>query len=113
MVAPATRRDADARVDHLGGMLAQRLEDCVVYFGSCSIMTEPRQRLEAFLTTTGALAVMGYTTDIGWVDSAAFDMIALYWLATYKRLYVAIGKVESEAYKSLRKALGFTIVRRP
>lgn len=103
--------DGTATVQSLGGDLAGKLNNCVVYFGSCSVMGAPSPVLKGFLRTTGARAVMGYKHTVGWVDSAALDLIVLSWLATYQQLAAAIKSIERPEYKSLTTKLGFKIVR--
>ena len=61
--------------------LAERLEgDCkgrVVHLGTCSTVGVHGRELTKFLTRTRALAVSGFTKDVDWLQSAAFEMLML------------------------------------
>ncbi len=98
-------------VQDLAGQLKGKLKGCVVYSGACSLMDAPKTVLDGFLRETGARAVMGYKWNVNWVDAAAFDMIALSWLASYQQLPAALNKIEGPEYASLRRTLGFKAVR--
>jgi hypothetical protein len=53
---------------------------CLIYVGSCSVLAGPLG--EAFgndlLKTSGARAVIGYTTNVDWMNSLVVDMLFLY-----------------------------------
>lgn len=49
----------------------------VVYFGSCDTLKEHGKRLDTFMRKTGVIAVCGYREGIEWVDSIAFEILAL------------------------------------
>jgi hypothetical protein len=49
----------------------------VVYFGSCDTLSEHGKRLDTFMRKTGVIAVCGYREGIEWVDSIAFEILAL------------------------------------
>lgn len=61
--------------------LAERLDGgCngrVVHLGSCSTVGVHGNALNSFLRRTGALAVCGYTNQVGWLESVAFDVLVL------------------------------------
>lgn len=83
------------------------LDDCVIYLGACSVM-RVESEVQNFLERTGARAVMGYTTDVDWIDSAAMDMIVLAHLASYEKVGTALGTLaRADEYESLRSHLGF------
>lgn len=75
--------DHDCRVgyqvslDSLEETLAGRCQGRVLYFGSCGTLRTPSERLETFLRTTGALAVLGYARDVDWLSSTAFELLVL------------------------------------
>jgi len=104
--------DGVVTLDHLGDRLADKLTDCVVHFGSCAVMKGDKERLRRFLGQTGARAVMGYDDDVPWIESAALDLIVLGMLSWYRQLGTALNRLESDKeYASLRKALGFRVMR--
>ncbi|MGY1709094.1 DUF6642 family protein [Geodermatophilus sp. SYSU D00758] len=58
-------------------MVPGRLTDRTVYFGSCGTLGASDDDLRAFVEVTGARAIAGYTKDVGWAESAAFDFTLL------------------------------------
>jgi hypothetical protein len=53
----------------------------VLYLGSCATLEVSPDRLKRFRTTTGAIAVCGYTKSIDWFESGGFDVTLLSALA--------------------------------
>lgn len=102
--------DGEASLDFLGSLLADRLDGCVVHFGSCSVMSAKDRRLDRFIDQTAAKAVIGYAGAVDWAQSAAMDLLTLDTLAWYKQLGTALNRLSSDpAHKSLRRELGFKI----
>lgn len=64
-------------IEDIGTALEGRCAGRILYFGSCSVLQVPDQRIRALRERTGAEAVVGFTRDVGWVASAALDMILL------------------------------------
>ena len=104
--------DGSATLEHLADVLADAITDCVVHFGSCGVLAADDRRLQHFLKRTGARAVMGYTTSVDWIDSAALDLIVLATLGRYQQLGRSLRLLEeAPRYASLREQLGFRIVQ--
>jgi hypothetical protein len=99
-------------LDFLGGQLADQLDGCVVYLASCSILSTEEERVRRFMKQTGARAVIGYTKDVDWTESAAMDLLVLSALAQYQQLERGLKRLESSRYRSLTRELGFEVVRR-
>jgi hypothetical protein len=78
----------------------------LVYFGSCKTLKAVDEQLKDFLKKTGAAAVAGYTKDVGWVESSAFELLFLYWAAYYKKPAYLLRKLASR-YSRLQKLMGF------
>lgn len=68
--------------DELRGRLAGR----VLYFGSCETMRISLDQAQEFRRVTRARAVCGYTTEIDWVEAAAFELNLLYSVGHYDRI---------------------------
>jgi len=103
-------------LEYLGKRLGDQLGDCVVHFGSCSVMAASPSRLDRFLRATGATAVMGYSEEVKFMDSAAMDLIALSNIVAYERVGDILGKkgLGSSRYASFRrKPIGFRARRHP
>lgn len=73
-------------LDDLRDLLKGRLSGRVLYFGSCATMQIPRREAEEFRRVTEARAVVGYTQDIDWIESAAFDLNLLDSLGRFQRI---------------------------
>jgi hypothetical protein len=94
---------------HLRGKCARR----VIYFGSCSTLNAHGKRLRGFLRRTGAAAVCGYTENVDWLTSAAFEIILFssFQRRTFKpRGLRAIESDITREASGLAKKLGFRIV---
>lgn len=95
----------------LGSQLPPRaLAGKVLHFGSCSVLEEPESRrplLEAF----GVRAITGFTKEVGWFESLAFELLLFECLAYYKRLHAAEAYMRKH-YPELADMLGFVMVRR-
>ncbi len=61
----------ESLAEEIGG----RAEGRVIYFSSCSTLRLGDKRIEAFRAVTGADAVVGYTKDVGWIASSAFELL--------------------------------------
>src|SRR4051794_22995333 len=104
--------DGAVTFDYLGGVLAGKLEGCVVHFGSCSAMAAEQRTLMRFLEQTGARAITGYSSDVDWVDSALMDLAVMGTLSKYRQLGTALTRLEqAPQYKGLRTQLGFSVLR--
>jgi len=89
----------------LAGKLQGKAAGRLVYFGSCSVMDD-RKAVEAFYKETRAKAICGYTKEVDWVESAAFDLLLLSTLVDKGRIDSRINFIRSR-YSDLTKALGF------
>ncbi len=76
-VGDLSKRDAEMTLDVLEELLGGKCKGRIVYFGACSTMKMNGNRLNRFLKNTEALAVCGYTHDVDWLRSSAFEMLAL------------------------------------
>lgn len=97
---------------HLDGSCKGR----VVHLGSCGTVGAHGRRLNKFLARTRALAVCGYTKEVDWVESAAFDLLVLGRLqdASFRRTD-SMRKFDEELKKTasgLYKRLGFRMAYR-
>jgi len=93
-------------LDNVAQAAGETLRDKLVYFGSCRTMKRPAAALRAFLRTTGAAAVAGYTKEVGWVESSAFELMFLYWAAYYKKPAFLLQKLRTR-YRRLAALIGF------
>ena len=70
-------RDNSLSLEDLAERLDRGCKGRVVHLGSCGTVGVHGSRLNRFLRQTGALAVCGYTSQVEWLESAAFDVIVL------------------------------------
>ncbi|MEX1047653.1 MAG: DUF6642 family protein [Actinomycetota bacterium] len=68
-------------LDQIGSVLAGACEGRILYFGSCSVLKLPDEKVEAFRAKTKAECVVGFTREVDWLASAALDLILLQALA--------------------------------
>lgn len=92
--------------------LSQRLEgqcaDSLIYFASCGVLGADESTLKTFCKQTGAKAVMGYTEEVDWLESAAFELINLGTIANTASAKIAY-KAVMKGYGELATRLGFRV----
>ena len=79
----------------------------ILYVGACSSFRVPKRQLQEFCQQTGAKAIAGYTADIDWFESAAFELLLFATLAKYQRID-AINRALRNRHAGLLRQLGFT-----
>jgi hypothetical protein len=67
----------EVSLEDLVDMIDGRAHDRVIYFGACETMEAPDSVLKSFCKRTGARAIVGYTHQVDWHESAAFDFLLL------------------------------------
>lgn len=93
-------------LEELGEHLRGACRGKTLYFGSCSVLDLPKARITAFLRATKARCVAGHRYDIDWFESAAFDLLLLDALASYRRID-AVERWITEQHRGMVKRLGF------
>jgi len=73
------RRKPKNRVtlEELAELLEGKCKGKIIHFGSCCTLNVKKPVINRFLKQTHALAVSGYTNEIDWMRSAAFDMLVM------------------------------------
>lgn len=107
--------DGQVAFARLGRWLRGALTDVIVYLGSCSMLAESDDVITRFMEDTGAVAVIGYTTDVDWVPSAAMDLLVMDAIADCSRWKDALRELQASApIRALRAdpALGLSIISR-
>nr|MDT0662280.1 DUF6642 family protein [Micromonospora sp. DSM 115978] len=97
-------------LDDISEQMAGRCEGKRLYFGSCSVLRASDARLQEFLAETGAALICGFTRDVDWVESAAFETVLLDVLVNGRRLNAAEMRMGSVHWAPLASYLGFRIV---
>ena len=96
-------------LDDLAEKMGNRFQNWVVHFGSCGTLAASDNLLIDFMKKTGVSLLIGYESDIDWIESAALDMLIFDWLQEYKNVGVLIEKIES-LYPGLVKTTGLRFV---
>ena len=65
------------RLEQIADLASGRWGNCLIHYASCSTMDAPDTELRAFLEGTGVEAVSGYSTDVDWLASMAFEVMYL------------------------------------
>jgi hypothetical protein len=85
----------------------------IIYFGSCSTLNIDERLIKNFLQKIGAIAAIGYKTDIDWIQSTACDLFAFEALQNDKLDTKGIDKIHSNItndYGNLHKILNLRVV---
>jgi len=56
---------------------SRQLRNRTIYFGSCETLGATDNQLMTFVERTGVKAIVGYTRQVSWAESAAFDFTLL------------------------------------
>jgi hypothetical protein len=92
---------------YLAHLMGGRFTDWIVHFGSCGTIGADDEELEGFVRKAGVAAVMGYTKDVDWVESAAMDLILLSVMQKYVDMNALVRRIKRD-YPGLVGRLGFT-----
>jgi hypothetical protein len=65
-------------VSDMGKLLEGKCLDRAIIFASCSTMNLSKRRLKNLLKKTDALLVCGYSVNVDWMRSTAFELMLLY-----------------------------------
>ena len=100
--------DEEYRVSELGRMMEDRLAGKVLYFGSCLVGSAEDAQLKSLAKTTGARAIVGYETEVDWLESASFDLLLLANLVEGRRSDT-IFRDMAKGNQSLAEVLGLVV----
>jgi hypothetical protein len=92
-------------LDDLAELLGDKCKGVVIYFGSCATLDINRRRLQAFMASTRALAVLGYRKDVNWMTSASFEILILWYLLNIKFDSQGIQKFNEEIRRDCRRQI--------
>ncbi|MEN6625411.1 MAG: hypothetical protein ABFD69_04185 [Candidatus Sumerlaeia bacterium] len=88
----------------------------VIYFGSCSTMQANLKELRKFMANTNIIGIMGFSEEVDWFKSTAFDLLLLRELQdrprlTARSLTVLHEKLRTDLMRSAFYAdLGFRLI---
>lgn len=93
-------------LESLAEMLGQHFIGRVVHLSSCSTLNCAPDRINAFLHATGVAMISGYTKDVDWIESAAFELLYFDLWQQYRDIGAFVRRLTS-AYNQLIERLGF------
>ncbi|MFF0492520.1 DUF6642 family protein [Nocardia sp. NPDC004068] len=88
------------------GLVEGRCANKVLYFASCKVLASSDETLMNFCKRTGARAVAGYTRNVDFVETAAFELLMVSDLTHSTNMKSAYYRLRRE-YPELTKKLGF------
>ncbi|MFN0010523.1 MAG: DUF6642 family protein [Phycisphaerales bacterium] len=102
-VGDQRRREGVLSLDEISRILGSHCKGRLIHFGACSVLAGDRRHLTRFLASTGALAISGYRTDIGWMHSAAFEVFLLMAMQMQKPTRSGAAAVERRVHEMAGK----------
>mgnify|MGYP003974485591 CR=1 FL=1 len=69
----------------LADLMGSSCQGRIIYLGSCSTLGAGKRAMTRFLGLTKARCVCGYTTDVDWYPSAAFEILLFDAFTKFKR----------------------------
>lgn len=70
----------------VGELLERKLAGRILYFGSCLVGSASDEQIQDLARVTGARGIVGYETEVDWLESASFDLLLLPRLVRAKRM---------------------------
>jgi hypothetical protein len=102
--------DVSVSLERLGEMFGQRYIGRIVHFSSCSTLKCHPDRINAFLSATGVAMISGYTKDVDWIESAAFELLYFDLWQQYKDIGAFTRRITGD-YSQLIERLGFVFYK--
>ncbi len=98
-------------LDELAILMNDDFEDLIVHFSSCNTLKAKEETLVDFVSKTNIRMLSGFTTDVGWTESAALELLYFSSLQQYKNVKY-LNAFFQKSYPDLIKLTGFkTFVR--
>lgn len=96
--------DDDYTLDELEELIDGRAVGRVIYLGGCSILSLPDDVLTGFCRRTGAKGIVGYTKQVDFIETSAFEIVLLYHVLSstnFKSLYTRLRSQHPKWTKTL------------
>jgi hypothetical protein len=100
-------------LDQLSDFLEDKCVGKVIYFGSCSTLDLDKRKIKSFLNKIGAIAAIGYKSDVDWIQSTACDLFVFEALQSDKLDSKGIQKIYDSIksdYGNLHKTLELSVI---
>jgi hypothetical protein len=113
----------ESAVEQIGGdLLCEAFSgyggyNCLIYFSACSVLRGAKGRRFAreLLACSGARAVIGYTTDVNWMNSLLVDLLFLHRFYSHEDPWKGLPEIFASVKRDFKPArkVGFTLVLAP
>jgi len=100
-------------LEELADILEGSCNNKILFFASCDTLAIPEDRAQAFLSRTGALAAIGYKSEVDWMMATAFELLVLDKLQSGYFDTIGIKGIKNAIetdFKSLKNKLKSTII---
>ncbi|MEU2614528.1 hypothetical protein ABZ570_23535 [Micromonospora sp. NPDC007271] len=97
-------------LDEVAGWMSGRWHGKRIYIGGCSVLRGSDAYLTDFLYRTGASMVCGFTKQVDWIESAAFETVILDRLVNSGKVNSVEQLVAAARWAPLAHHLGFRVV---
>ncbi len=101
--------DTFVSIEDISNFCKNKLRGKIIYFGSCLTLNINKKRIDKFLKETNALAVIGYKTEVDFMDSSMLDIAILKSLQKHKDMRKVEYDIKSK-HPKLIKELKFRMV---
>jgi hypothetical protein len=92
-------------LDELASMMGGRFRNWIVHLSSCSIF-RASSTVKRFADDTQASLVTGFTTQVDWLESAAFELLLFRQFATYRSPRIICRNIKKK-HSEFAEQLGF------
>ncbi len=100
-------------LEELADILEGACNNKILFFASCDTLAIPEERAQAFLAKTGALAAIGYKSEVDWMMATAFELLVLDKLISGYFDTIGIKAIKNDIeteFKNLSSKLKSTII---
>mgnify|MGYP003606104572 CR=1 FL=1 len=95
----------DVSLSELAQFMGPKARGRIIYVGACSTMAAPTKELQGVCKHTDARAIVGYTRQVSWRESAAFDCLLIPRLLEMTNIRSAYNSLVRD-YSDLTRILG-------
>ncbi len=96
----------DITLDDIAEILEGRCQNKTVYLSSCSTLAADDDVLRDFCRRTKARAIVGYTKNVDWIESVAFELILISELVRRTNMKPAYDAIVKK-HRGMASRLGF------
>jgi hypothetical protein len=89
----------------LAAMMNCRFANWIIHFGTCSTMRKPRE-VAYFAQSTNVALVTGFTKDVDWIESCAFELLLFKDFQMFKSPKIIVRHILTK-YPDLVESTGF------